>query len=122
MGWIMAPATDAVVGSVPAAKSGVASATNTVARMVSGALGVAVIGSLISSLYSDKVDGSLVPLHPPVQAEVTDSIGAANAVAAHLPPHAASSLRVTTAGAFTDAMGVGLTVGAAVVAITAVLV
>ena len=41
MGWVMAPATEAVVGAVPAAKSGVASATNTVARMVSGALGVA---------------------------------------------------------------------------------
>src|SRR4051794_40425403 len=52
MGWIMAPATSAVVGAVPAAKSGVASATNTVARMVSGALGVAVIGSLVGSVYS----------------------------------------------------------------------
>src|SRR3954451_6579272 len=32
MGWVMAPATEAVVGAVPAAKTGVASATNTVAR------------------------------------------------------------------------------------------
>ena len=52
MGWVMAPATEAVIGAVPAAKTGVASATNTVARMVSGALGVAVVGSLVSSLYS----------------------------------------------------------------------
>jgi hypothetical protein len=59
IGWVMAPATDAVVGAVPPAKSGVASATNTVARMVSGVLGVAVIGSLVSSFYSSKVDGSL---------------------------------------------------------------
>ena len=59
MGWVMAPATEAVVGAVPPAKSGVASATNTVARMVSGALGVAVIGSLVSSLYSSDVEGSL---------------------------------------------------------------
>ena len=54
MGWVMAPATEAVIGAVPAAKTGVASATNTVARMVSGALGVAVVGSLVSSLYSDR--------------------------------------------------------------------
>ena len=65
MGWVMAPATDAVVGAVPPAKSGVASATNTVARMVSGALGVAVIGSLISSLYSNDLDGSLAALPSP---------------------------------------------------------
>jgi hypothetical protein len=54
----MAPATEAVIGAVPAAKSGVASATNTVARMISGALGVAVIGSLVSSLYSNDLKGS----------------------------------------------------------------
>ena len=64
MGWVMAPATDAVVGAVPAAKSGVASATNTVARMVSGALGVAVVGSLVSSLYSNDVEGSLAAFPP----------------------------------------------------------
>src|SRR4051812_37165306 len=62
MGWVMAPATNAVVGAVPAAKSGVASATNTVARMVSGALGVAVIGSLVNSLYANDVSGSVVGL------------------------------------------------------------
>ena len=55
----MAPATEAVIGAVPAAKTGVASATNTVARMVSGALGVAVVGSLVSSLYPLIVEGSL---------------------------------------------------------------
>ncbi len=64
MGWVMAPATTAVVGAVPAAKSGIASATNTVARMVSGALGVAVIGSLVSSLYSNDLRDSLAGLPP----------------------------------------------------------
>ena len=66
--WVMAPATDAVVGAVPAARSGVASATNTVARMVSGALGVAILGSIVSSLYRDDVDGSLGGLPPHAQA------------------------------------------------------
>ena len=72
MGWVMAPATDAVVGAVPAAKSGVASATNTVARMVSGALGVAVIGSLVNSLYSSDVGGSLVGLPTGAQASAEE--------------------------------------------------
>jgi EmrB/QacA subfamily drug resistance transporter len=122
MGWVMAPATEAVVGAVPAAKSGVASATNTVARMVSGALGVAIIGSLISSLYSNKVEGSLGGLPAPLQTRAEDSIGAANAIAAQLPPRAASDLLATTADAFTQAMGIGLAVGAALVAAAAVLV
>ena len=75
MGWVMAPATEAVVGAVPAAKSGVASATNTVARMVSGALGVAVIGSLISSLYAHEVEGSLSGLPVEAQAQAEESVG-----------------------------------------------
>jgi EmrB/QacA subfamily drug resistance transporter len=122
MGWVMAPATDAVVGAVPAAKSGVASATNTVARMVSGAVGVAVVGSLVSSLYSSDVDGSLGALPPEAQAAAEDSVGAAGAIAAQLPPEAGAQLLAVTGDAFTAAMGAGLVVAAAVVATTAVLV
>jgi EmrB/QacA subfamily drug resistance transporter len=121
MGWVMAPATEAVVGAVPAAKSGVASATNTVARMVSGALGVAVIGSLVSSLYANDV-GSLGGLPPQAQAGAEDSVGASSAIAAQLPPEAASELLATTGDAFTQAMGTGLLVAAALAAVTAVLV
>jgi EmrB/QacA subfamily drug resistance transporter len=122
MGWIMAPATDAVVGAVPVAKSGIASATNVVARMVSGALGVAIVGSVISSLYSSDVEGSLDGLPVQAQAAAADSVGAANAVAAQLPADAASALLATTASAFTDAMGLGLLVAAAAAAVMAVVV
>jgi EmrB/QacA subfamily drug resistance transporter len=122
MGWVMAPATEAVIGAVPVAKSGVASATNTVARMVSGALGVAVIGSLVSTLYSNDVDGSLGALPPNAQTAAEGSVGAASAIAAQLPPHAASSLLATTGEAFTQAMGTGLLVAAALAAGMAVVV
>jgi EmrB/QacA subfamily drug resistance transporter len=117
MGWVMAPATDAVVGAVPAARSGVASATNTVARMVSGALGVAVIGSLVSSLYTSDLEGAAGVPEP-----AQESIGAASAIAAQAPPDAGSSLLATASEAFSDAMGSGLLVGAALAAVAAVLV
>jgi hypothetical protein len=122
MGWVMAPATDAVVGAVPAAKTGVASATNTVARMVSGALGVAVIGSLIGSIYARDVEGSLVGLPAEAQTGAEDSVGAAAAIAARLPADAASALAATTGEAFTRAMGLGLLVAAVLAAATAVVV
>jgi len=122
MGWVMAPATGAVVGAVAAAKSGIASATNTVARMVSGALGVAVIGSLVSSLYSNDVDGSLVALPAQAQAAAEDSVGAASLTAAQLPGDGASRLLATVGDAFTHAMGAGLLVAAALAAATAVVV
>jgi EmrB/QacA subfamily drug resistance transporter len=122
MGWVMAPATEAVIGSVPAAKSGVASATNTVARMVSGALGVAVVGSLVSSLYSTDVEGSLDALPPEAQAAAESSIGAASAIAAQLPSTAASEMLATTGDAFTQAMGTGLLVAATLAGAMAVIV
>jgi len=122
MGWVMAPATEAVVGAVPAAKAGVASATNTVARMVSGALGVAVIGSLISSLYASEIEGSLTGLPVEAQARAEESVGAAGTIAAQLPPDAATGLLAATGDAFTQAMGTGLLVAAALAAVTAVVV
>lgn len=90
--------------------------------MISGALGVAVIGSLISSVYTNDVEGSLGALPPEAQTHAEDSVGAANAIAAQLPPDAASELLATTGDAFTQAMGIGLLVAAALAAATAVVV
>ena len=90
--------------------------------MVSGALGVAIVGSLVSSLYSSDVDGSLGGLPAEAQAGAADSIGAANGIAAQLPAEAASNLLAATGEAFTNAMGIGLLVAAALAAATAVLV
>jgi EmrB/QacA subfamily drug resistance transporter len=121
MGWVMAPATEAVVSSVPAAKSGVASAMNTVARMVSGALGVAVVGSLVNSLYADDVEPALAGLPAPAREAAGESIGAADAVAGQLPPEPATALLTAAGDAFVDAMATGLVVAAALSACAAVL-
>ena len=56
IGWIMGPATNAVMGAVPESKAGVGSAMNDVTRQVAGALGVAVIGSLTTSLYTSTME------------------------------------------------------------------
>jgi EmrB/QacA subfamily drug resistance transporter len=51
MGMAMAPATDSIMSALPAARAGVGSAMNDTVRMVGGALGVAVLGSLLSTGY-----------------------------------------------------------------------
>src|SRR3954447_26373426 len=58
MGSAMAPATDAVMSAVPENKAGVGSAMSDVTRQVGGALGVAVIGSIIGSAYADRMVGA----------------------------------------------------------------
>ena len=55
MGLTMAPATESVMGSLPLAKAGVGSAVNDTTRQVGGALGVAVVGSVLSSVYGSKI-------------------------------------------------------------------
>ena len=54
MGLTMAPATESIMGSLPRAKAGVGSAVNDTTRQVGGALGVAIIGSVMSSVYGSR--------------------------------------------------------------------
>jgi len=120
MGWVMAPSTDSVMGAVPEEKSGVASAMNDVTRQVAGALGTAVVGSLISSVYQSRVSSDAAALPEPARSAVEDSVGRAHAVAATLPSSEGASIAHAANVAFTDAMGIGFAV-AGVVALFAAL-
>jgi len=114
MGVVMAPATDAVMGSVPPAKAGVASAMNDVTRQVGGALGVAVIGSLIDTVYTSRIGDATAGLPPALRGLVEQSVGAADAVAARLPSSVGAHLAAAAADAFTTALGYGLLAAAAI--------
>ena len=122
MGWVMGPATDSVMGAVPEEKSGVASAMNDVTRQVAGALGTAVIGSLITSLYASRIGDSVAGLPEQARVAAEDSVGQANAVAAQLPADQGASLAETAADAFTHALGTGFAVAGAAALIAAIVV
>jgi MFS transporter, DHA2 family, multidrug resistance protein len=122
MGCIMGPATSSVMGAAPKEKAGVASAMNDVTRQVGGSLGTAVIGSLITSLYSSRVADAAAGLPASAQSAVKDSIGSADAVAANLPADQATSLAHSAASAFTDALGLGLCAAALAAFAAAVVV
>jgi EmrB/QacA subfamily drug resistance transporter len=114
MGVAMAPATDSVMSAVPEAKAGVGSAMSDVTRQVGGALGVAVIGSIIGSAYSRDMSDS-----PPAASE---SVGAAHAVAERVGGTAGREIADTAGRAFTEALGIGLTAAAVVALAGALLV
>jgi EmrB/QacA subfamily drug resistance transporter len=122
MGNVMAPGTQVVMSAVPDEKAGVGSAMNDLNRQVAGALGVAVIGSVSSSVYSSKIESATASLSPGAAEAATDSIGGAVGVAAHLPPGARDALTAAASGAFTDALGLALLVGSAVALLGAMLV
>jgi EmrB/QacA subfamily drug resistance transporter len=73
MANIMGPATESIMGSLPREKSGVGSAVNDTTRQVGGAIGVALLGSLMASRYGAHVDSGLADSGLPPS--VIDRIG-----------------------------------------------
>jgi len=68
MGNTIAPATESIMSVVPREKAGAGSAVNNSVRQVGGALGVAILGSLLNSLYASRIAPALSGL-PPQQVE-----------------------------------------------------
>ena len=114
MGATMAPATEAIMGSLPLAHAGVGSATNDTTRMVGGALGVAVLGSLLSSGYGAGMNGALAGLPGPAADAAHDGIGGAVAVADRLGGPAGEALVATAKTAFVSGMETTVLAAAAI--------
>jgi hypothetical protein len=115
LGIAMPAATESIMGSLPRAKAGVGSAVNDTARELGGAIGVAVIGSILASSYSGAVaptlDG-LTGLPDGARAAAGDNIGAALSTAGSLGS-AGDGLAAAARSAFVDGMQTGLWVAAA---------
>jgi EmrB/QacA subfamily drug resistance transporter len=80
IGTAMAPATESVMGSLPLSKASVGSAVNDATRTTGGALGVAVLGSLLSSGYRGDMDGALTGLPAAAAGLARDSLSGALAL------------------------------------------
>jgi hypothetical protein len=59
MGSIMAPSTNAVMGAIPEHKAGVGPAMNDVTRQVGGSFGIAIIGSVLNTIYSSRIESTV---------------------------------------------------------------
>jgi EmrB/QacA subfamily drug resistance transporter len=80
MGLSMTPSTEAITGALPRESQGVASALNDVTREFGTALGIALLGGLLSSGYRDAIDARLDGVPPGVADAARE--GVANALAA----------------------------------------
>ena len=112
IGLVFAPAAEAVMGSVTAAKAGVGSAMNDVAQMLAGAFSVAVVGSVMYAIYAARLGDAVASLPAEAGEIARDSIGAAVQLAATLPQEDALALSVAAKSAFTDGLGLALLIGA----------
>ncbi len=113
-GLVIPAATESVMGSLPAGDTGVGSAINGTFLQVGGALGVAVIGSLMNTRYQDQITAALAPYHVPaaVTETVRGSLGGALEVATRVGGELGSGLAQLARDAFVSGMDLGLTTGA----------
>ncbi|MEV8407034.1 MFS transporter [Streptomyces niveus] len=124
MGLTMTPATEAITGALPRERQGVASALNDVTREFGTALGVALLGALLSAGYRGAIDGQLAAVPVPEGVADTAREGIANAVEAADKsggPHAQALIRAAQES-FVDGWQQAMWAGVAVMALLFVYV
>jgi EmrB/QacA subfamily drug resistance transporter len=112
MGAAMTPATAAITEGLPAAQQGVGSALNDLSREVGGALGIAVIGSIVTAVYRSNLHLSGIP--PALAGPARGSFA--------LAIHAGGPVKATASSAFVDGIHTGLLYAAAAALLAAITV
>jgi EmrB/QacA subfamily drug resistance transporter len=123
LGSAAAPATESILSSLPPAKAGVGSAVNDTTREVGGTLGVAVLGSIMASVYGSRIVDALsgTPLPAAARVAAGDSLAAALQVAGRLGGAAGQGVASAAREAFVQAFQIGSFVTGAVALAGAVI-
>ncbi len=100
---VQAPATSAIMGVVRKDQVGAASAMNDTTREIGGTLGVAVLGSIVASQFSDSLNSAVSGLMPQQALDQADnSITAAMTVAKYMPETVQGLFKEAAVNAFMD--------------------
>ena len=127
MGNVMAPASTLIQNSLPLAQAGAGSAVSNTVRQIGGALGVAVIGTLLATTYAAAANETLAPLPDQARITASTSIVATDvvldaAIDAGLPAGQAEVLRTAAYQDFLDATQLTSLISAGIVALAALVV
>jgi EmrB/QacA subfamily drug resistance transporter len=116
IGMTMSPATNSVMGSVPVNQAGVGSAMNDTTRQIGGALGVALLGTMLNSTYISRINAVKwpVPLSDQLTSAIRNSVQGAHIAAQNVPDAGLSALIVKNAN---EAFAAGTTHATMVAAI-----
>ena len=115
-------ATEAIVTSLPQDKAGVASAVNDTTREVGAAVGIALLGSLLSLGYRRSAGDAFDVLGPEAAEMARDSVGAALHLASNAPGDAGGPLATTARDAFASGFSLSMGVGAGLLLVIAIVV
>ncbi len=115
IGTAFSPATNSIMGSVPVDKAGVGSAMNDTTRQIGGALGVALLGTVLNQIYIGRLNDLHSALTPAMLIASENSVQAAHIVAASLQNSGAAHSLISAADqAYVAGMNQALIVGAVV--------
>jgi len=116
-GLVMPAATGSLMGTLPLEHTGVGSATNGTFLNIGGALGVAILGSIMATRYQHQLDVSAAVHSLPgaVQHTALGSLGAALLVATHIGGLVGVALATAARAAFMSGMSLALEVAGGVV-------
>ncbi|MDQ1503954.1 MAG: hypothetical protein QOD57_1681, partial [Actinomycetota bacterium] len=118
MALAMAPTTGLLMSAVPRNRAGMGSAMNDTTRELGGALGIAVLGSVMASSYASHVSGAVAGLPASAAATVKSSLAGALTVAGQTGNGA---LAQTAKSAYMSGMTLAMVVGAGIILVAAVL-
>jgi EmrB/QacA subfamily drug resistance transporter len=121
LGQTTAPSTTLIMTSVPRAKSGVGSAVNDLSRELGGALGIAVLGSVLSTAYQHQIAPKIAAVGALPHGAAT-SVFTTLAAAGTLHGPAGTALADAAKDAFASAFGIAMIAGAAVLFLNSILV
>lgn len=116
----MTPGTNILMASVPRNRSGMGSAMNDTTRELGGALGVAVLGAILSAVYEDKIRETAAAFAGPIKEGLESSLAVALSVAEKLGP-AAQSVSDAAMDAFMSGVSLAATVAAVIIFASAVI-
>ncbi len=114
--------TDIVLSAAPPERAGAASALSETSSEFGGALGIAVMGSVVTAIYRGEVDGALPASVPAAAAEIArGTIGGAVSVADELPGALGAEVLDLARDAFAHAFGTTAAISAVIALGVAVL-
>ncbi|MFJ3902598.1 MFS transporter [Streptomyces sp. NPDC090025] len=117
-GFAFTVTADVILSSVPKEQAGSASAVSETAYELGAALGIALLGSIVTGVYRDFPTPAGIPAETAAAAH--DSLGGAVESAAGLAPAQAEALVSAAQVAFVDGLRIAAGIGAAVLLATAV--
>jgi len=114
--------TDIVLGAAPPERAGAAASMSETSSEFGGALGIAVLGSIVTAVYRSEVAGTLPAGIPSEVAEAArDTLGGAVAVAEGLPAQLGAELLGIARAAFAQSFELTAAISAVVTVATAIL-